>query len=139
MDVNFDATQGRFAIFFEKGRPNAIHSNGVDSNESIDLSILLENGDKSNARDTKPILPSYGHVTFDIMANGDISIVGQNVVKPLDSTNKGVDNPQQESEKEGDIKMEDAGVSLEKLQTVFRSLDISGDLDIWISWMSTWS
>jgi hypothetical protein len=133
--VNFDATQGRFAIFSAKGRPNPVRKGGVDSSESIDLSMILENGDHTTASGAKSTSPSAGHVTFDILANGDISIVGQNIVKSADTTNKGID----ELHKEAEIKMEDASVAVEKVQTVARSLDISGDLDIWVSWMSLWS
>ena len=133
--MNFDATQGRFAIFSAKERPNPVRKGGINSSESIDLSMILENRDQPNGSGAKSITPSAGHVTFDILANGDISIIGQNIIKSADSTNKDSD----ELRKESEIKLEDASVPIEKVQTMARSLDISGDLDIWVSWMSSWS
>jgi hypothetical protein len=104
----------------------------------VDLSTILENGDEHTPFGAKAISPSSGHVTFDILANGEISIVGQNIVKAVDAINRGTDNPHHESQREVDIKMEDATLALEKLHTLARSLDISGDLDMWIAWMSLW-
>jgi hypothetical protein len=128
VDVNFDATQSRFAVFFENGP-----GEGSLTNE-IKLSDILSNGEESSPKHT---LCSSGNVTFDVLANGDISIIGQNVIPALDPVKKESETSPKGPQKQDTENMRADEVAVERLQRISKSLDITGDLDVWISWMSS--
>jgi hypothetical protein len=128
VDVNFDATQSRFAVFFESGPGEGSLTNGIK------LSDILSNGEKSSPKHT---LSSSGNVAFDVLANGDISIIGQNVISTLGTVKKESETSPKEPQKQDTENMRADEVAVERLQRISKSLDITGDLNVWISWMSS--
>jgi hypothetical protein len=128
VDVNFDATQSRFAVFFEQGAEDRSQTNGIS------ISSILTDGESISST---PTPSSSGNVTFDILANGDISVVGQNIVPSLDFVKKESETSPKEPKKQESENMQVDEAAVERLQMVSKSLDIAGDLNVWIVWMSS--
>lgn len=123
VDVNFDATHGRFAITFSKIADTKSVINGFGG--VARLAQVVENGDAAfSAGKEKP----SRQITFDVLPNGDISVVGQDIID-LDTSEKA-------SEGSKDVTMEDGNVP-EKLQTFGKVLDITGDIDMFVSWIDS--
>jgi hypothetical protein len=117
----FDVATGRFTTIYKKNPSFGVTANGISKSKPVH-GIVDESAD---------VAPSH-EVTFDIGLNGDIAIASQDLF----------DSSRQSEGKDttaGDIKMEEDSSSQEKMKTIAKSLDITGDLDIWISWLSEWA
>jgi hypothetical protein len=132
IDVNFDVTQSRFAIFFAHGL-TIEETNGSNGNDANVSDSLLADGEHQLAVDNRETLKPSRQVTFDILANGEVSIAGQNVVKTeIIKEKESLGETLQDHSK---AKSEHVSLSLAKLQTLVRSLEITTDIDVWVSWL----
>jgi hypothetical protein len=118
-DLVFDVATGRFTTTYKKNPSPEIATNGISKSKLLHGII-----DDSIAEAT----PS-NEITFEVGVNGDIVIIDQDLINLSQPNGK---------DTAGDIKMEDSSAQ-EKLNTIAKSLDITGDLDIWISWLSDWA
>jgi hypothetical protein len=124
VDVNFDVAHGRFAITFSKFDKMKAVTNGVG--RVVRLAQAVQNEDAVSSAGKE--LPTR-QITFDVLQNGDINIVGQDIIE--------LDMPEKSSElNKSDVIMED-GNSSEKLKVFGKVLDITGDIDMFVSWIDS--
>jgi hypothetical protein len=127
LDVKFDANLCRFGIFFPR-KPSA-SLNGHTKQHELSLLELLESEGEgprdSTSTGSKPVQSNGAwnpsrQVSFDVLLNGDISISNENVfLAEIAPSPNGVDDDKR----------------LEFSRKLARSLDIAGDLDIWVEWI----
>jgi hypothetical protein len=126
LDVKFDANSCRFGIFFPRKSPSIL--NGQIEHPELSLLELLES-EGEGPQDSAPVgsksAQSNGawnpsrQVSFDVLLNGNINI-----------SNESVFNTEIAPSQNG---LEDK--KLEFSRKLSRSLDIAGDLDIWVEWI----
>jgi hypothetical protein len=126
LDVKFDTNFCRFGVFFPQNSSASL--NGQTEYPELTLVNLLES-EGEGAQDSAPIglnpaqsngvFNSSRQVSFDVLLNGNISISNESVFNTdIVPAQNGVEDKE-----------------LDFSHKLARSLDIAGDLDIWVEWI----
>jgi hypothetical protein len=138
VDIQFDPNQGRFSIYFSPISRYLIE-NDQSKRTLEDLRNLLGIPAQKAKEESKSAIDKPHHIIFDIVTNGEIAIMSQNIVKQSQASGR---NGEPSPQKDVEIKFEQRkpeNARLDSLRAVTQALDILGDISLFVSWIEQWS
>jgi hypothetical protein len=142
IDTTFDVNISRFTTRFPCPSHSALVSSGkvggamdsltetLLSLDKMTVSSSMDHQDATRARQVE--------LVFDILLDGEVSMTTQNIFRgPLPERRGGSKSKdsQRGTEKSGE-EDEDSDSELEKLERLARDLEVAGNLDTWVEWIT---